>query len=188
MPDHVPKSSPLPKLLIKRNFNSLISYLSSPDRLQNRTKLHARKRSRVPRKTHSTGIRDHVTNAIQLGFGCALPIRTPFVPSFPLPPPPPFSFSLSPSTVFKTRRRVLHHSATRPAGASTCRSNRFPTTDQIFRGYIRDSDSVLRPSKNRINVMSCVYISLESMLILFSIYIYISRQWNYRNVASWNLS
>lgn len=104
MPDHVPKSSPLPKLLIKRNFNSLISYLSSPDRLQNRTKLHARKRSRVPRKTHSTGIRDHVTNAIQLGFGCALPIRTPFVPSFP--PPPPLS-SPSPSPPRRCLKRVV---------------------------------------------------------------------------------
>lgn len=162
MPDHVPKSSPLPKLLIKRNFNSLnLIYW-----LQNCTKLHVRKRSRVPRKTHSTGIRDHVTNAIQLGFGCALPIATPFVPSFP-----PLS-SPSPSPPWRCLKRVVACSTILPR-VQQVRLPVDPTAFQPPTKYSANISAILFLffAQVKTELTWChVYISLESMLILFSLF------------------
>lgn len=61
MPDHVPKSSPLPKLLIKRNFNSPI-FIYRPPIDPKRFKIARSKM--INRKTHSSGIRSSCNDAI----------------------------------------------------------------------------------------------------------------------------
>lgn len=83
MPDHVPKSSPLPKLLIKRNFNSPIFIYRPPIDLK-RFKIARSKM--INRKTHSSGIRSSCNDAIH-SDSVAFTLRS----FFSSPPPPPSS-------------------------------------------------------------------------------------------------
>lgn len=85
MPDHVLKSSLLPKLLIKRNFNSPI-FIYRPPINPKRFKIARSKMMASPSKTHSSGIRS-CNDAIR-SDSVAL-YRSPFVPFFfpPLPLP-----------------------------------------------------------------------------------------------------
>lgn len=78
MPDHVLKSSLLPKLLIKRNFNSPI-FIYRPPINPKRFKIARSKMMASPSKTHSSGIRS-CNDAIR-SDSVAL-YRSPFVSFF----------------------------------------------------------------------------------------------------------
>lgn len=78
MPDHVLKSSLLPKLLIKRNFNSPI-FIYRPPINPKRFKIARSKMMASPSKTRSSGIRS-CNDAIR-SDSVAL-YRSPFVPFF----------------------------------------------------------------------------------------------------------
>lgn len=117
MPDHVPKSSLLPKLLIKRNFNSPI-FIYRPPINPKRFKIARSKMIANPLK-NSLERNSIVQRLDPLGFGCAIQFT---LRSFFLPPPssldgvlnassraPPFCHASSSRCVYLSIQPLSNH-------------------------------------------------------------------------------
>lgn len=163
MPDHVLKSSLLPKLLIKRNFNSPI-FIYRPPINPKRFKIARSKMMASPSKTRSSGIRS-CNDAIR-SDSVAL-YRSPFV-SF-------FSPFLDGVLNASSRAPPFCHASS----SSRCvylsiqpLSNHRPNIPRIYRRFWFSSSS-----------------SKRELIFILNIYIGgIFRQWNYTIATSWNLS
>lgn len=168
MPDHVLKSSLLPKLLIKRNFNSPI-FIYRPPINPKRFKIARSKMMASPSKTHSSGIRS-CNDAIR-SDSVAL-YRSPFVPFFfpPLPLP------------WRCFKRVVACSTILPR--VVVQQVRLPVDPTAFQP----------PTKYSANISAVLilFFFVEARIeLIFILNIYIGgifRQWNYTIATSWNLS